>query len=334
MTGRGTEGEHERARREAADWFARLRADRGRAAQSAFEDWRAADPVNAAAYDRLAERWEQAALLRHTEAGRARRLPARRPWIAFAPARPAFASLVAGIALLLAAGLLVLRPEATSAAAHATRVGEIRTVRLPDGTAVTLDAASRIALAYTVGERRVQLVRGRARFDVARVANRPFTVATSAGAVIARGTVFDVSLRRGRMDVTLLHGAVEVRADPATELRGFVARLRPGEKLAVGAAVKRAAEPQPALPAQARWVSGLLAYDRTPLEEVLADASRHTRRKILLADPSLGQLRVTGAFRPSPADGLAASLAAAFGLAVDVTADGAIMIGPPIPKTE
>lgn len=328
MMPEGSERDRERARREAADWFARLRAGGPAGARSDFEAWRAADPANAAAYDRLVQRWEQAALLRHTATGRARHLPERSPWFAFASTRPAFASLAAALVLLVAITVLVSRPEATGPTLHATRIGEIRSVRLSDGTTVTLDTASSFALAFGSNERRVRLTRGRARFDVAKAPGRPFVVETDAGVVIARGTVFDVMSRGGRMDVLLLHGVVEVRAQRAAEARpsSFAARLRPGQMLAVGATVERDAKPEPAPPAQTEWVSGLLAFDGARLDEVLVDTNRYTQQKVRLAEPALGELRVTGAFRPAPANQLADRLATAFGLEATVVASGDIVL--------
>lgn len=153
-------------------------------------------------------------------------------------------------------------------------------------------------------------------------------VETDSGVVIARGTVFDAMSRNGRMDVLLLHGAVEVRAERAAGPRpsSFAARLRPGQKLTVRATVERGIKPEPASPAQTEWVSGLLAFDGARLDEVLADTNRYTQQKVRLAEPALGELRVTGAFRPAPASQLAGRLATAFGLEATVVASGDIVL--------
>src|SRR3546814_15099617 len=48
----------------------------------------------------------------------------------------------------------------------ASKIGEIRTVALEDGSRVTLDTDTILHIAYSPTERGLQLERGRARFDV------------------------------------------------------------------------------------------------------------------------------------------------------------------------
>ncbi|CAA9540292.1 MAG: hypothetical protein AVDCRST_MAG91-3791, partial [uncultured Sphingomonadaceae bacterium] len=75
------------------------------------------------------------------------------------------------------------------------------------------------------------------------------------------------------------------------------------------------------------WPSGMLDFDATPLSEAIGRANRYSRRKMRLADPGLAGLRVTGAFRIGDPVGLARSLAAAFDLRLEETADGHLSLG-------
>lgn len=88
--------------------------------------------------------------------------------------------------------------------------GEIRTFSLSNGSLNTLDRDSRISVGLTPQRRDIVLVRGRARFSVVHE-SRPFAVKAGNGTVIARGTLFDVTLRPGTQAVvTLIEGLVDV----------------------------------------------------------------------------------------------------------------------------
>ncbi|MFO6380697.1 FecR family protein, partial [Pseudomonas aeruginosa] len=79
---------------------------------------------------------------------------------------------------------------------HATGKGEVRILRLVDGSEVELDAQSAIDVAYDSRERRVRLLEGSAIFRAAPRAGRetrPFVVESAGGSTRALGTRFLVS---------------------------------------------------------------------------------------------------------------------------------------------
>jgi transmembrane sensor len=233
---------------------------------------------------------------------------------------------VAGVASLLEGAPLPSRSVASVASVASTRVGQIRPQRLPDGSVVTLDTDSRIAFTLTAHNRIVRLVHGRARFDVAHNPARPFVVEAGGQTVTATGTVFDVALYGENLRVTLLRGSVDV-AQGLARRREYVAitRLRPGEVMQA-----THSQPVPRITSSARgedqWVDGMLSFKATRLSEVLAQTNRYATAKIQLAEPSLADLRVTGAVHPVPVDHLAASLAAAFFLRAETLPNGSIVL--------
>lgn len=312
-------------REAAASWFARMRGPDAERHRAAFEAW-AATPAHRAAYDRMALRWEQSGLVGHTPSGQARTgLPAVKP-------RPPILvyAIAAAIAGLILTGLLLATTrvpgeragtQPLAARALSTPIGTIRRVTLPDGSVVILDTASRIELAFTPSERRVRLLAGRARFEVAHGAARPFIVAAGTGEVVATGTMFDVSLIGARPQVRLIQGSVAIRRIEAGAPRLVIAKLVPGQAASLG---EPDARPQ-ALPAD-RWVGGMLSYDNVPLAEVLAEANRYARQPITLADLELGKLRVTGGFKAGDQRAIADALAAGLGLKVEHGADGGLRL--------
>src|SRR3546814_3423601 len=92
----------------------------------------------------------------------------------FRPQRPVTAMVGAAAAACLAvvsAPTLLLMWQSD----YRTGTGEMRNVTLSDGSSVTLDTGSAIAVNYGDGRRGVRLLAGRAWFDVANDESQPFT---------------------------------------------------------------------------------------------------------------------------------------------------------------
>lgn len=318
----------------ASEWFVRMRGPDAARDRAAFEAWLAESPNHRILYDRIALRWDQAGLVGHTPSGQARQgLPEK-------PARPPAAlrryAIAAGIALLLGTAVVLQHraaapgPAAGSGAAIAAIASDIgiRRVRLADGSIVTLDADTRLQLRFTDKERRLVLLGGRARFEVAHDAARPFVVAANRREVVATGTIFDVSLRDGKVAVVLLRGGVDVRDRSAGASSTLLARLAPAQSVTL-APDAQSAQVKPVAASRADWPSGMIEFDGTPLREVLAIANRYSARHIVLGDPAIGGLAVTGVYRIGDPTALAAALAAAFDLRVAMREDRSIELNKP-----
>lgn len=323
--------EREAALREAAaNWYARMRGPDAERYRAAFEEWLGAASAHGSAYERIALRWDQSALVGHTPSGQARDgLPEAQPR---SPASRYFA-LAAGLVAVISLGTFFLvSPEERSASVPtavmarqelSAPVGAVRRMRLGDGSIVTLDTATRLELAFSASERRLRLLAGRARFEVAHDAARAFIVAVGGGEVIATGTVFDVSLIGDRPRIHLIEGAVIVRDRPGTSVApARTARLTPGQAIAIGGSE---AAPVRVPASEARWASGMLVFDATPLSTAVAEANRYSNREIRLAPGVAGELPVTGGFKAGDQDAIAGALAAALGLKVGRTGDALVL---------
>jgi transmembrane sensor len=322
-------GDRAALRQVASDWFARMHGPDAERLRAEFERWQASDPRNRAAYARLEGHWDASAALRNTSLGRARQLPRKRSWLPGTGVAPRFALASAALCLALVVGGVAMKVRAPSvevaAATMASGIGQIRTIHLPDGSSLTLDTNSVVTMAFTNTNRVIRLIRGRARFDVAHDIARPFVVEAAGRAITATGTLFDVAIFGSAVRVDLLRGAVYVRRGTAVQpLQGLVTHLSPGQSFtATGQGV-------PAVIASPKgvdgWASGMLSFDDASLSDVLDQTNRYSRETITLGDPDLASLKVTGAFRPTPASHLAASLAAAFSLRVEHRADGGYIL--------
>jgi transmembrane sensor len=181
---------------------------------------------------------------------------------------------------------------------HYTGIGERRSITLTDGTKVDLDAATAIALDFNDSSRRLRLVRGRAFFDVAKDAGRPFIVEAAGGSVTALGTRFVVHQWDRAVTVTVEESAVSV-ASPSREQVRIVA----GHNVSYGA--DRLGSVQTSdVEAESAWRRGKLIFEDRPLSQVIADVNRYRTGTIRVTDESLLNLRVSGIFDVTEPDGV------------------------------
>ncbi|CAN5665620.1 FecR family protein [soil metagenome] len=314
----GADQQSARIADEAAHWLAQIRG--GAADQAAFEDWFSADPAHADAYESVLASWEASMSIDRPSAVHAAAAPSGTP--ARGRARYGWAALAAGMLIALFAfgpGELGRSGGGPAAAiALASKVGEIRTFRLADGSTVVLDTSSALSGTLTARTRNVRLLRGRARFDVAALADRPFVVETQAGSVTATGTVFDVGLDGSAMTVGTLRGAVVVRR------ANSVRRVLPGQILTV-ASDSTFEGPRLMRASETRWTTGMLSFENARLADVIATANRYGIVKIAGA-ADIGDLRFTGTIRPTRTDALAHVLAETFGLALARGGEGSYIL--------
>ncbi|MEM0955475.1 MAG: FecR domain-containing protein [Pseudomonadota bacterium] len=200
-----------------------------------------------------------------------------------------------------------------------TGVGETLEITLSDGSALTLGADSGLSVIINARERLLTLQRGRVRFSVAHDASRPFDINVGTATVSVLGTEFSIRKGAGSSDVAVLSGHVSVQTNASRQN----VELREGQGVAVSAQGDLGdvviIDPDAAL----SWLDGRFSYDGTPLVDVVQDINSFRRRKVHVADESLGQLRITASFSVDQAeqflDGLALSQALRINRQGDVT---------------
>ncbi len=185
---------------------------------------------------------------------------------------------------------------------------------LPDGSRITLDAQSRVHMAYYAGLRRVHLLAGAAFFDVVRAAERPFVVEVpdeatrSAVRVTVLGTRFGVERSAGRVDVQVESGRVRVESIGPEGDVVATRELGDGEALRV----------QPGLPVMqtsstmhdtAAWRHGALAFSDVPLAEAVERLRRYLPRAVQV-DAQAAALRLSGQVRIAQAEDFVRALPA------------------------
>lgn len=313
-------------------WFVKMRGDEAEKLRGEFDAWLAAAPEHREAYERISRSMTESAILKTSsrfgsEAARRRRsgTPGRRmPW----------GAITAGALIVIAAvGVLSISPPGDSRFASSaqasepltTRRGEIRTFELPDGSTATLDTESRLELLYSAGERRVRLQKGRVRLTVARE-GRPFIAETVADADVVQtdDAVFDLRLESGHGELTLLAGEAALVSSRTAGLAASGTRpIEAGEQVpltATGGTVGPAKISLP--PARSDWPTGWAEYDRISLGALVAEANRYATLPIIVDDPAIADLAVSGRFHLRDSDAFARRVADLFALTIDEQSDG------------
>ena len=317
-------------RQEAASWFARLSQRRVSTDDvKAFSAWRR-DPDNARAYERVESVWcatntlagdpdisalTAEALDKAPPPVRARAMVSR----LWKPLR-GVAALTTVAAIAIGALWAVNRPLD-----YATAVGEQRTVRLDDGSRVTLDTGTRIQVRLHDDRRSVALLSGQAFFDVTGDPARPFVVTAGDTHVTAVGTRFDVRRDGDGARVTLLEGRVAVRE---TTEAGAGWSLDPGQQVIT-------TQPRPAVASvdvvrETSWTTGRLIFDGTPIRIAVTEVNRYSDAKIDLRASHIADIPVSGVFDTGDTDGFIAALQDLYGVTAERRPDGAVILsGPP-----
>jgi transmembrane sensor len=295
------EGTPETARRqafrEATDWLILLQEEpHDRDLRRRFDAWRDASPLNAEAWTATGRTSDVAAAMTPAHADEwmpavARRRAQRRAsrWSRRGIGLSLAATALAACIALVAAPPMILRLQSD----YMTGTAGQRTLELPDGSKVTLGAASAMALAFDAGERRLRLLKGEAFFEVTHDPARPFRVEAGKVEASVLGTSFDVRLEAEAVTVAVQEGVVGVASLGADSPP--VERVEAGQAVRVvaGVRIERSSEPPRQM---AAWRKGqLLSHDR-PLREAVDQLRRYFAGTIVLTDEALAERTVTGVY--------------------------------------
>ncbi|MGE5489633.1 MAG: FecR family protein, partial [bacterium] len=194
--------------------------------------------------------------------------------------------------------------------AFRTAVGRPQTVKLPDGSEVTLNTDTVLRTRADKDRRLVYLERGQAFFKVAHDQRHPFVVTAAGRTVTALGTAFDVRVDNGAFTVTLVEGKVRVEepvpAKPAAKGPQRAVNFEATEMTAGSRLVATAQEPWRVTSANVvvdtSWTRDILIFDNQPLVAVVAELNRYSDKKIVIADPTIEKTPISGTFRPGDVD--------------------------------
>ncbi|BFM12367.1 FecR domain-containing protein [Simiduia litorea] len=280
-----------------------------------LRQWLAADSAHRVAFKQAREDWSkvQVAVQNLMAAPSLQSLPVRASIVLDRPAerlrRPWLR--VASVAFcLFALSFWLLSPD------FQTGIGEIQAVELADGSRLTLNASSKVDIAFTETERRIILRSGEIFIEVAKNPNRPLIVETEQGEARAVGTAFNVRLRDNTAAVLVAEGLVDVTAKS-----GEPQRLAANQSIKLAEQVglineRRSEDVATAL----AWREQRLFFSNVALAEFVEEMNRYSYQHMVIVDSELSSVRVGGAFSAGDTPAAVSMLEAGFSVkAVQLT---------------
>ncbi|WP_019028930.1 FecR family protein [Colwellia piezophila] len=247
---------------------------------------------------------------------------------------------------------MINNPMESDSQYYATNIGEYKKQILADGSTLWLNSNSKVRVDYSENFRRIALITGEAHFEVQKDATRPFEVYAMNRLVRALGTAFSVHKLKGRVEVLVSEGTVELaivddvlllkpndllpstniqlkqkeqtitRFNEPVKVSKYLGKLSAGQSMSISA-ISTAEDnhivhlDKSELGRKLSWLNGQLVFAGETLEEVVTEISRHTEIKIDIPDPELRKLRIGGHFDTGETDKLFYLLDSGFGIVVN-----------------
>jgi len=303
---------------EAAHWFVEFRTgDIDAAGRRSFDTWVRTSPEHLRAFIEIAALWGHSGKLgRHSPFSLEELIASARTETNVVPlprmslpedalkGRQRRFRLAAAAAALLVIGSIVAGSLVSQRRTYSAEVGERRSLRLADGSRVTLNSRSRVRIALDDSTRTVDLLEGEALFRVAHEVSRPFIVRAKGTFIRAVGTEFDVDEKDRGAVIAVVDGRVAVsRADARTGSDRNEAQPddRKGVLVSAGERIDMSegsnAKPTPINASSATaWTQGKVILQSATLEEVVERFNRYSQRRLVAEDRGAVPFRLSGVF--------------------------------------
>jgi transmembrane sensor len=311
----------------AAKWLMlREQPQWSQADQAALDGWLDESMAHKAAFWRLEHTWQMAGRIGAIGA-RDNVPPVRRTGL---PLKWWQAGALAA-SVLLAIAVIGLHSRPTSAPqphadAFDTGIGGHRLVALADGSRIEMNTATRLRTLISNHRREVWLERGEAFFEVAHIEDSLFVVHAGPRTITVVGTQFSVRREAGKVTVAVLKGSVRVE-DPMRGESSATTTVTTGDvAIGEGSSTIVTSKPIAGIEAKLTWRDGRLVFAATSLAEVADEFNRYNHRQLVISDPAVAGIRISGTFKASNVEAFVRLLKEAYGLKVESTADGTLKI--------
>ncbi len=218
---------------------------------------------------------------------------------------------------------LYIPAKPASARIFETGRGESRLIPLDDGSSVTLNTLSRIAVSQDRGLQIVRLDHGEALFHAAGGGIAQLEVDAGDTSLMAKSAKFVVCRFEDQpVEIKVCEGSVQVArktfAAGQTHLlsQNMRATLSPN-----GAIIERNLAPE-TIERELAWQQGMLSFEDTRLTQAVQEFARYSERTISIADPAVAAETVTGRFASNDPEGFARAVALGLNLRARPTPEG------------
>ena len=300
---------------QAASWFARNRNSAARAERKAFAAWQA-EPAHARAYAEFEQLWDDLAQLQ--QLNKPVPLPQRKPSLL----RPALA-----VAAALVCAVLATNIGAPRALFHSQIAGHakgMRTLALPDGSTLYVNANTHLRVDFSVHQRILHLDKGQVFIEVAADKERPLYVQAGEANVRVVGTGFDVRRSQQQLVVSVAHGQVAFEPDAKSPVALLGAQQRATYSYAKGTVQQQTLTTEEV----ADWRSGHLSFRNRELASLIDELSLYRPQAPLQVNKAVAQLKVSGNLDVNDPDALLSALPALLPVKTVASADGIVRIEP------
>ena len=209
---------------------------------------------------------------------------------------------------------------------YTTAYGETKTIVLPDSSVVTLNANSKLRLAENwydqetskiLPDSRQLWLEGEGFFEVRKMQSSddskiPFLVYTQNVVVRVLGTAFNVNHRRGKTELVLNSGAVELNSTSNDHVKNVI--MEPGEMVAVDdyGFTKKGVDTK----IYTSWKDHEFYFVNTPVSEIARILEDNYGYQVIIADPEISEMQFNARISAQNVDILFKLLAETFKLEV------------------
>ena len=264
---------------QAANWFARNRNTRNQGSCEQFNAWYA-NPSHARAYTEFESLWADLGELEQINSPVP--LPAK-------PRRAHFALATAAAVLCAVFALNLGAPVALHQQQVSTLAQGARTILLPDGSTLNVNANTRLSLDFSAHQRDIYLDQGQLYIEVAANKEQPLVVHAGEARIRVVGTGFDVRRSSRQLVVSVAHGEVAFIPDPRSAML-LGAQQRATWDYNRGALIKQTLSAGEV----AGWRSGHLSFRNRELASLVDELDLYRPGLIQLADGPLTGYKVSG----------------------------------------
>lgn len=206
-----------------------------------------------------------------------------------------------------------------------TAKGEFRRVPLQDTSIASINSGSQLEVSFTQHQRRINLSKGEAWFEVAKDASKPFIVEAGDARIRAVGTAFSVRRLATGSEVLVTEGTVEVWSQDGKAQRRLVTAGEHAFLAHDAAAIPVTRQPDE-VTRKLAWREGKLVLASQTLGEAVADFNRYSPRTIVIVDPALRDKRLVGQYQLDAPESFANDVSTILDVPVAITTDK-ILIG-------
>jgi len=311
---------------EAAIWLVRL--DNGKLSKQLkkeLKEWLSADKRHTVALKTMADTWDELdeVLVNLNNVNSSKTislLPMFTPII-----KPlAFAASVSFLTVFMWLSV----PNNVQKSSFATTIGQQLDTTFDDGSIVHLNTNSRIEAEFSDEKRIIKLIQGEALFEVAHDPERPFIVYAGDRLVQAVGTKFVVHLQSENIEVTVTDGKVKMSKvsteSTLKDIKALDSSTIHKDDLFIAKGEQAIAENNRApklthikadnMKRELSWLNGKLIFENETLQDIIEEINRYSDITIMLIDPSLYNLRISGRFDLGDSEALIEAIELSFNI--------------------